>query len=154
MAKNVPDPSTRIVVGVDGSEESNQALRWAVWLGTALHAPIEAVSAWEFGSVYGLAGPSLAWNPEANAKQVLDDTLDEVFGSQRPADLVLTTVEGQVAHVLRDASKGALMLLVGSRGRGELAALLLGSVSAEVGSHAHCPVLVVHGDSPVPPASI
>jgi nucleotide-binding universal stress UspA family protein len=58
--------------------------------------------------------------------------------------------EGNPAHVLLEHSAGALMLVVGSRGRGGFAGLMLGSVSAAVAEHASCPVLVVDGDKPVP----
>jgi hypothetical protein len=62
----------------------------------------------------------------------------------------LVVREGNPAHVLLESSAGAMMLVVGSRGRGGFAGLILGSVSAAVAEHASCPVLVVHGDKPVP----
>jgi nucleotide-binding universal stress UspA family protein len=54
------------------------------------------------------------------------------------------------AKVLIDASQGATMLVVGSRGHGGFAGLLLGSVSANVAEHASCPVLIIHGHQPLP----
>jgi nucleotide-binding universal stress UspA family protein len=58
----------------------------------------------------------------------------------------------RAAKVLLDVSQGAIMLVVGSRGHGGFAGLLLGSVSANVAEHAPCPVLVIHGDQAEPPA--
>ena len=64
----------------------------------------------------------------------------------------LVVREGGAAKVLLEASEGAVMLVVGSRGHGGFAGLLLGSVSANVAEHAGCPVFIVHGDQPPPPA--
>ncbi len=61
--------------------------------------------------------------------------------------------EGGAAKVLLEASTGADMLVVGSRGHGGFSGLLLGSVSAGVSEHASCPVLIIHGDRPLPQAS-
>ena len=76
-----------------------------------------------------------------------------VFGDQRPAGLKLELQvrEGGAAKVLLGASEGADMLVVGSRGHGGFAGLLLGSVSANVAEHASCPVFIVHGDQAPPP---
>jgi nucleotide-binding universal stress UspA family protein len=63
--------------------------------------------------------------------------VDEVFGTDRPAGLRLRVLEGPAAARLLSASEQALMLVVGSRGRGGFAGLLLGSVSAKVAEHAH-----------------
>lgn len=69
--------------------------------------------------------------------------VDDVFGEQRPNGMQLRAIQGGGAPVLLDASRDALMVVVGSRGRGGFAGLLLGSVSAKVAEHAECPVLVV-----------
>lgn len=71
------------------------------------------------------------------------ETLDEVFGSQRPPGLTVVVEQGPARNVLLDASDGAEML-VGSRGHGGFVGLLLGSVSAACAEHAHCPVVVIH----------
>jgi nucleotide-binding universal stress UspA family protein len=66
--------------------------------------------------------------------------------------MALRVYEGGAAKVLLDACDGAVMLVVGSRGHGGFAGLLLGSVSANVAEHASCPVFIVHGHRPPPPA--
>ncbi len=143
----------RIVVGVDGSDHSKLALRWAVRLARSFGARIEAVSSWEFPTTYGWAALPTEWNPGQDMAKVLTATVDEVLGSDRPTDLVETVLEGGAAMVLLARSESALMLVVGSRGHGGFAGLLLGSVSASVAEHATCPVLVVHGDTIIPEAT-
>ena len=133
----------RVVVGVDGSEESKQALRWAQRVCAATGARLEAVTAWEFPTSYGWAAVPLQYNPAEDMDKVLTQTVDEVFGSDRPKDMVLSVREGHPAKVLNEASHGAMMLVVGSRGHGGFYGMLLGSVSANVAEHATCPVLVV-----------
>ncbi len=92
------------------------------------------------------------WNPSLEAQRSLDSTVDAVFGVQRPVGLKSAVVEGNVARVLLEVTRGARMLVVGSRGHGGFAGLLLGSVSSACAEHATCPVLVVHGHTPPPPA--
>jgi nucleotide-binding universal stress UspA family protein len=140
------ESAPRVVVGVDGSESSKQALRWAARIAATNGAQIQVLGTWAFPVSYG-AGPGTGdWNPEQDMDKCLTEAVDEVFGSERPAGLTVTVHEGGTAKALIEASEGALMLVVGSRGHGGFAGLLLGSVSASVAEHATCPVLVVHGD--------
>jgi len=141
----------RIVVGVDGSEPSQQALRWGAHFAAAFGARLDAVIAWEFPSSYGWASVPPDWNPGQDMEKVLEDTVPAVFGDQPPAALHQQVREGGAARVLLEACKGATMLIVGSRGHGGFAGLLLGSVSSNVAEHASCPVLVIHGDQAPPP---
>jgi nucleotide-binding universal stress UspA family protein len=147
------ETAPRIVVGVDGSEQSKKALRWASHLAASTGAHLEATAAWEFPVSYGWVAVPISWNPEQDTEKVLTRTVDEVFGANRPIDMQLSVYKGNAAKVLIDASDGALMIIVGSRGHGGFAGLLLGSVSAAVAEHAHCPVLVVHGDNLPPEAT-
>jgi len=130
----------RIVVGVDGSRHSQQALRWSAHFAGIFGARLEAVTAWEFPPSYGWAAVPPEWNPGQDMEKVLDDTVRAVFGDQPPVG------------VQRQVHEGGAMLVVGSRGHGGFAGLLLGSVSANVAEHASCPVLVIHGDQAPPPA--
>ena len=142
----------RIVVGVDGSDGSKQALRWAHHLARLTNARLDVVAVWEYHAVFNLTAlPELEF-PAADVERSLAETVDEVLGAERPADLRLKALSGPTVETLATASEGALMLVVGSRGYGGFTGMLLGSVSAKVAEHARCPVLVVHGDTPPPAA--
>jgi nucleotide-binding universal stress UspA family protein len=138
----------RIVVGVDGSAASKDALRWADRQAKLTGASLEAVTAWSYPTTYGF--PVIAnvdW--EQGARTVLDETVDEALGKE--ADLTRRVVEGHAARVLTDAAVDADLLVVGSRGHGGFTGLLLGSVSEHVVTHAPCPVVVVrHPSTPEP----
>jgi nucleotide-binding universal stress UspA family protein len=137
------DPRPRIVVGVDGSQHSKLALTWAARLASAEDARIEAIFTWEMPTTaYGYYGGD--YPTASEMEKVLIDTVDEVFDGQCPDGMQLRAVQGGAAATLLDASRDALMLVVGSRGHGGFMGLLLGSVSAKVAEHATCPVLVVH----------
>ncbi|MHB0929619.1 MAG: universal stress protein [Candidatus Nanopelagicales bacterium] len=141
----------RIVVGIDGSEESKWALRWAARMAPALEADIEVIGAWQYPLLVGVDAMAVTsvpelMDPEGNAKQLMELTLADVFGDGRPTGLTMRFERGQPAHVLIEASRGATMLIVGSRGHGGFTGLLLGSVSSACAEHAKCPVLVVHGE--------
>lgn len=143
----------RIVVGVDGSEPSKLALGWAAFLARSSGARIEAVMTWQnptYGWAGGWAVPLPSIDISGECVKVLEATLDEVFGPERPAKLEAKVLEGNAAHVLVELSKGAEALVVGSRGRGGFAGMLLGSVSRHCAERAQCPVLVVHGDQRPP----
>jgi nucleotide-binding universal stress UspA family protein len=134
----------RIVVGVDGSESSKAALRWAARILAATGGFIDAVIAWQPPPYYGWGYVGPEWNPEDEARKVLTAAVDEAFGADRPIGTRLTVERGNPAKVLLDQSKDAVLLIVGSRGHGGFAGLLLGSVSAPCAEHATCPVLVCH----------
>lgn len=136
----------RIVVGVDGSDQSQVALRWAARLAPGLGCRIDAVIAWRFPTGYAFGIPD-GWDPENDARVCLQEAVEATFEHDRPTDLQLLVRQGMPAKVLLDAGEGARMLIVGSRGHGGFTGLLLGSVSSAVAAHAHCPVLVVHPDS-------
>lgn len=142
----------RVVVGVDGSAESEHALRWAAHLADTVDGDLEAVMAWPSQLDWAWALPMIPdWNPNEDAAKQLELSLEHVFGDAIPTALRRTVVEGNAAKALLDASRGATVLVVGSRGHGGFAGLLLGSVSAACAERAECPVLVVHGNS-TPPA--
>lgn len=134
-----------IVVGVDGSESSKAALRWAARILAATGGFIDAVIAWQPPPYYGWGYVGPEWNPEDEARKVLTAAVDEAFGADWPIGTRLTVQRGNPAKVLLDQSKDAALLVVGSRGHGGFAGLLLGSVSAPCAEHATCPVLVCHG---------
>ena len=137
----------RVVVGVDGSQPSREALRWARTLAGCTGAAVEAVTVWTYPAApgWGMVGD---WDPEENAREVLEEAIEAAYGHDRPPKLTTRVVQGPAAKSLLDASEGAQMLVVGSRGHGGFAGLLLGSVSAVCAEHATVPVLVVHGEGP------
>lgn len=137
--------SGRIVVGVDGSEQSRKALDFAVEEAQRRDADLEAVMAYRSVVYYpGMEFSSVPPPPkeqiEAETMAVLLKAVADVPPSVR-LDPIVT--DGTSAGVLIDASKGADLLIVGSRGRGGFKGLLLGSTSHQVVSHAHCPVVVI-----------
>ena len=140
----------KVVVGVDGSQPARQALRWGAHLAATFGARLDAVTAWDFPASYGWGAVPSDWDPARDMRQALDQTITAVFGDQPPPGLRREVREGGAAMVLIEASRGATMLVVGSRGHGGFAGLLLGSVSANVAEHAACPVLIIHGDQPPP----
>ncbi|WP_457967830.1 universal stress protein [Arthrobacter sp. D1-29] len=80
-----------------------------------------------------------------HAEQLLEDALIRAFGSERPSNVRARLVEGYARMILIEASKEADLLVLGPRGHGAFAGLLLGSVTSACIAHAYCPVLVAHG---------
>jgi nucleotide-binding universal stress UspA family protein len=133
-----------IVVGVDGSEGSRNALRWAARQAGLTGASLEAVIGWEYPAFYGWAAAipdDLDY--DKLAEHALDVAVDEVFGRDRPAWLRTRVVGKHPALALVEASEGAELLVVGSRGHGAFADMLLGSVSTYCVHHVHCPITVI-----------
>ncbi|HEU0256774.1 MAG TPA: universal stress protein [Microbacteriaceae bacterium] len=152
----------RVVVGTDGSGHSRQALRWAARIAAAANTQLDVVMAWvpaslavpTLGADLSGAGPvhPLADRDKEEVARDLAASVEKAFGPDKPKGMRLLVVEGLPDAVLVKASQQALMLVVGSRGRGGLTGLLLGSVSQKVSARASCPVLVVHdGDDPDAP---
>ena len=134
----------RIVVGVDGSPSSLAALDWAARQGELTGSSLELVMAWEWPTVYGapFAFPT-DWDPAADAARVLDEAVTTVRCNHPDVDIRQTVVEGHPAPALTSASGGAQLLVIGCRGHGEFAGMLLGSVSEHCVTNAQCPVLVL-----------
>jgi nucleotide-binding universal stress UspA family protein len=134
----------RIVVGVDGSASSLAALDWAARQAEFTGSSLELVMAWEWPTSYGAPFVfQTDWNPAADATKVLDEAVAEVRAAHPGVDLHTSVVEGHPAPTLVGASKGAQLLVVGCRGHGEFAGMLLGSVSEHCVTNSHCPVLVL-----------
>jgi nucleotide-binding universal stress UspA family protein len=137
----------RIVVGVDGSEASVDAVRWAVRQAQLTGSELEVLTSWHFPSQFAewVADDAIDW--DARARALLEDTLAAVHVEQ-DMQVTRTARPGHPAAVLTDASASADLLVVGSRGHDGFAGMLLGSVSTHVAAHAHCPVVVVrHRDA-------
>ncbi len=138
-----------IVVGVDGSEPSKEALHWALGEARLRQATLRAIYAWLYPNVggRGYIPPELLDRAvlSRSAQAKLDAAVTEVAGTSPGVDLERTVVEGPTARVLVEAGEEAELLVVGSRGHGGLAGLLLGSVGQQCAHHAPCPVVIVRG---------
>jgi nucleotide-binding universal stress UspA family protein len=137
-----------IVVGVDGSAGSIDAIRWAAAEAKLRGAKLRAVAAWEFPFTSTGFGDSVAMLPvedlEADAKRMLDEALNTAIPD--PAALAAVeraVVSGHATSVLRTESKDATMIVVGVRGHGGFIGMLLGSTPDQLVKHASCPVVVV-----------
>lgn len=141
----------RIVVGVDGSRDSVAALRAGEWAAAIRGGTLVAVTAWT-ASRPVLRTPERTEELRRIARDVQHAAVEDAFSGRClvPVDLVLR--QGRPAPVLVDEARDADLLVVGSRGHGGFAGLLLGSVGMACASHAPCPVLVMH-DGDVPAAS-
>jgi nucleotide-binding universal stress UspA family protein len=144
----------RIIVGIDGSEYSPAALRFAGRLAPALGTRIEVITCLGWSDFYlpahlppGYTDSGAAeLELEAIAKRLMGQAIERAFGEVQPQDLSTTVRTGSPAKVLVEESKSAQLLVVGRRGRGGLLGQLMGSVSSACVAHAHCPVLVVGQD--------
>lgn len=103
-----------------------------------------ALTSWHWPVSYGYAVPlAPGYDPAEEAGKMLEQATESARREHPKVEILASVVEGYAAKVLVDASKGAELLVVGSRGHGELAGLLVGSVSEHCVGHAHCPVLVM-----------
>lgn len=134
----------RIVVGVDGSEQSLAALRRGRRLAEAMGAELEAVCTWTFPAMATSFAFPVAPDLGEAAEETLREAVAEVFPEGNPPYLRTLVMQGHPAKELIELSEGAELLVLGSRGRGGFAGLLLGSVSSECAAHAKCPVLIMH----------
>ena len=145
-----------IVVGVDGSDHSRRALIWAMRQAASHHAPLTALTVRPdpvrpaTGIYWGAhAYPEDSHNPDAARKaigQFVEQARNEL-GETAP-QVTVNVVTGDPAEELVNASRDADLVVVGSRGGGGFASLLMGSVSSKVTHHAACPVVVIRGEGP------
>jgi nucleotide-binding universal stress UspA family protein len=141
----------KIVVGIDGSDASRDALRWAVEDARARGAEVVALHAYEAPVPTLDAAPATPVDLPGLVAEALDDAqqfvtkvVDEVVGNVVSVDVAPIAVEDEPVRALLDASRDADLLVVGSHGHG-LSGLLLGSVSLECAQHAACPVVIFRG---------
>jgi nucleotide-binding universal stress UspA family protein len=144
-----------IIVGLDESEHSKEALRWAIEEGRIHGSPVVAVHAWQPPSVPPVAGlepgaaavpmfdwPALVTEAENAATELAERIVREVAGDDPGTEVRAVAVEDAPASALVEAAKGADLVVVGSRGLGGFKGLVLGSVSHQVAQHAPCPVVI------------
>jgi len=130
-----------VVVGVDGSPDSDTALAWAQGYARANGALLQVVVAWHWPTSYGYPIGYDGYSPEADAQELADKA---VAGLDLPDERVRTVVvEGFAGPTLVSVSEQADLLVVGCHGHGALSSVLLGSVSAHCVHHASVPVVIV-----------
>ncbi len=150
--------SGRVVVGVDGSELSTEALAFAFEEASLRGAGLTAIHAWDapFWDVRGHGGagvPDVMRDFQGEELRLLSESLAGWREKYPDVDVRQTLVHEEPVKALVDASPGAVLLVVGSRGRGGFLSMLLGSVSHALVHHARCPVAIVRPKVSRPPAS-
>jgi nucleotide-binding universal stress UspA family protein len=137
------------VVGVDGSDQSVAALRWAVRYGAATGTPVRAVLAWHYPTAAGQPPVGRAPEPvteevEGHEVTILREAIGKAAADGAGADVHGEVVYGHPVEVLIEESSRADVLVVGRRGHEGYLAKHLGSVSLHCVNAAQCPVVVVH----------
>ncbi len=145
-----PAPQGAVVVGVDGSSTSDLALDWAVGEATRRNLPLHIIHAFSFGYPKTISGFGHSVD---DLRQIAHSVREDATARAQRAnpELVITWDESAYgpAPTLVQASKTAATVVVGARGLSAVGGVLVGSVSLQVATHAHCPVVVVH-DKPTP----
>jgi nucleotide-binding universal stress UspA family protein len=135
-----------VVVGTDGSPESDAALEWALAEARCRDSRLEIVHAWQPPAVTEIPGMvmvEMSEQLEQAARQTLKDTVERVVGPDSGVFTHSWTAAGSPSVVLIDVAQHADLLVVGSRGRGALKSALLGSVALACVAHSPCPVVVI-----------
>lgn len=139
----------KIVVGVDGSDGSIQALEWAAAEAKLRTATLTVLLAWQWPTGVYAAASWARITPELieDIQKLADQRLEEACAAVGPAldgvDVERMPVEGVPAQTLIDAAADADLLVVGTRGHGGFVGLLLGSVSQQCAHHSPCPIVIV-----------
>ncbi|MGD0943003.1 MAG: universal stress protein [Acidimicrobiales bacterium] len=138
-----------IVVGVDGSEPSLGALRWAAEQARLTGASLRVLMAWEISSSSGWAATfPIDYDPEATARHLLNDAITSTLGAAPVIAVEAIVKEGRAAPLLLAEAHGADLLVVGTHGHGAFAGLLLGSVPEHLLRHAPCAIVIVRCGEP------
>jgi nucleotide-binding universal stress UspA family protein len=140
-----------IVVGVDGSPNSERALDWAMRQAAALHLPLGVVTVHEVPKSYwgnipvvGAADQALLGKLRQAAEEMTQKAAGRI-GDAGPTSVAVRAVNGFVAKELVDASHDADLVVLGARSHSGFARLLLGTASSEIIQHSACPVVIVPG---------
>jgi nucleotide-binding universal stress UspA family protein len=139
-----------IVVGIDGSGHSRRALEWGIREAALRQVPLTVVTVHQTMTGYWGGAVSypedlpLAERARQAARKETDEALQRLGGSI--PQVTVQAASGIPAEELLSAAKDADLVVVGSRGAGGFARLLLGSVSSQVAHHAHCPVVIIPAD--------
>ena len=134
--------SGRIIVGIDGSAASIEALAWAGRQAHLTHATLEIIMTWDWPTTYGWAPLPEGYDPSEGMPETLAKAAGDLRTKYPDIEITTRSVQGHPAPLLVEASEGADLLVVGSRGHGEFVGMLIGSVSEYCATNAQCPVLV------------
>jgi len=138
-----------IVVGIDGSPNSERALDWAMKQAAAVQAPLTVIAVHEVPKSYWGGIPVIGPADEAllaNLRQAAEEMTQQAasrLGDARPASVTVRALSGFVVKELVDASQDADLVVVGARGVHGFTRMVMGSVSNEVVQHSACPVVIV-----------
>jgi nucleotide-binding universal stress UspA family protein len=142
-----------ILVGIDGSDHASRALEWAMKMAAALQVPLTVLAVHQVAFSHWTGNPIVL--PEDRtaqeaARRAAEKAVAEAadrLGRPGPASVTVLAVSGSApARELIEASRDADLLVVGARGGGGFASLMMGSTSSQVVHHAHCPVAVMPHD--------
>jgi nucleotide-binding universal stress UspA family protein len=137
-----------ILVGVDGSENADHALAWALHEAALRSAPVTVINAFRVRELRGAFNREISLDEErAEARRVVEESLERVGGDAHDVEITTTAVTGRAAaESILHSGRHADLIVVGSRGLGGFPGLLLGSVSQQVAAHARVPVAVIPAD--------
>jgi nucleotide-binding universal stress UspA family protein len=141
-----------ILVGFDGSDHATRALEWAAKMAADLNRPLTVLAVIQVATSQWTGNPIVY--PEDRAEQVEARQAAEKavagaagrLGRSSPSPVTVLSFSGNAAHELIEASRDADLVVVGARGGGGFASLIMGSTSSQVVHHAHCPVVVMPHD--------
>jgi nucleotide-binding universal stress UspA family protein len=139
-----------ITVGIDGSDQARKALEWAVREAGVRRTPLTVLAVHQVASNHWTGDPE-RYPTDAPETEVVRKAAEEAVqkavsqvGEPGPTSVTVRAVTGLAAHELVNASADTDLLVVGSHGGGGFARMVLGSVTSQVVSHAHSPVVVIH----------
>lgn len=136
-------PRSAIVAGVDGSEDSKAALRWAVRQAQLTGAEVRAVIAWQVPVTIFIVPSYTEADYGRDAAEALNKAVLDALGPDPGVPVVTRVIQERPALALTEEARNADLLVVGEHGRGELPGMHLGSVASYCVHHAPCPVTVV-----------
>lgn len=147
MTENAGDP---VVVGVDGSASSRDAVRLAARAAAERRRPLRVVHAFIWPLLHAPVGPS-PFGPESGglrhqAEQLLAEAVAEAEKAAPEVTVEGAVVDGAAASVLLHETRRAALMVLGNRGLGGFGSLVIGSTAVQVAAHASCPVLVARGE--------
>ncbi len=142
-----------ITVGIDGSAHSTRALEWAIKEAAIRHAPVTVLTVHTV-PMSGWTGNPITLPQDAEDQEKAQRAAEEMtlkatsqLDGAQPSSVTVRAISGFPVQELIEASRTADLMVVGSRGAGGFARLMIGSVSSQVVHHAHCPVVVVPSES-------